>query len=118
MSSTGNQSNTWFQYIRHNFLESTEQTNLFSQMFPILGKDERLLSLLIRFGHKTDHEVHRGILGTQAEFMRGYFGVFHLNYKAKVTDLVHGCVHCRKIGARTYMSPFKKYAKLTTDRIF
>ena len=87
-------------------------------MYPVIGKDERLLALLIKLSHITDLKVHRSILGTQAQFMRGYFGVFHLNFKTKVTDCVHACIHCRKIAARMYVCPFKKYAKLTTDRIF
>ena len=105
-------------YIRHSFLESTEKSNIFSQMYPILGKDDKLLSLLIKHGHITDFGTHRSNMGTQAEFMRGYYGVFYLNYKVKATEIVHACVVCRKVAARTYTSPFKKYARLTTDRIF
>ena len=54
------------KYIRHSFLESTEKTNLFSQMYPVIGKDEKLLALLIKLAHITDLKVHRSILGPQA----------------------------------------------------
>ena len=87
-------------------------------MYPVIGKDEKFLALLIKLAHITDLKVHRNILGTQAQFMRGFYGVFHLNFKHKVTDVLHACIHCRKIAARTYVCPFKRYAKLTTDRIF
>lgn len=70
------------KYIRHSYLESTEKTNLFSQMYPIIGKDAKFLALLIKLAHITDLKVHRNIIGTQAQFMRGFYGVFHLNFKS------------------------------------
>ena len=71
------------QYIRHRFLEATDTTALYSQLFPILGRDLQLIDLLSKLCHVTDSGVHRSIICSQGEFMKGFYSCYYTGFQKK-----------------------------------